>query len=135
MSDYTILRRDDAPDFTGDAPGAFLGYGRPLGAEQLALNVRVLAPHASHVPPGSDPAWGHSHRTIEEIYLVLEGEVRIKLGDDVETLRRYDAVRVAPQTIRALRNETDEEAAFAMISVRTEDPLAESVAHDGFWPS
>jgi len=31
MSDYTILRAADAPDFTGDAPGAFLGYGRPLG--------------------------------------------------------------------------------------------------------
>jgi hypothetical protein len=46
MSDYAIVRAAEAPDYTGDAPGAFLGYGRPLGAEQIAFNVRVLAPHA-----------------------------------------------------------------------------------------
>jgi mannose-6-phosphate isomerase-like protein (cupin superfamily) len=134
MSEYTILRRAEAPDYSGDAPGAFLGYGRPLGAEQVALNIRVLAPHETHRPPGFDPAWGHSHRTVEELYLVLEGELRIKLGDTVETLSRYDAVLVPPRTPRAVRNETDEEAVFAMISLRSEDPQAESVHHDGFWP-
>ena len=135
MSGYAILRREDAPDYTGDAPGAFLGYARPLGAEQLALNVRVLAPHTAHVPPGEDPGWGHSHRTIEEIYLVLDGEVRIKLGDDVETLRRHDAVRIPAGTVRAVRNDSDAEAAFAMVSVRVDDPRAESVQSDGFWPA
>jgi mannose-6-phosphate isomerase-like protein (cupin superfamily) len=135
MAAYTILRRADAPDYSGDAPGAFLGYGRTLGSEQLALNVKVLAPHESHRPPGFDPAWGHSHRTIEEIYLVLEGEVRVRLGDDVETLRRYDAVLIPPGTPRAVRNDTDEDAVFAMVSVRTEDPMAESVQHEGFWPA
>ena len=134
MSDYTILRSAEAPDFSGDAPGAFLGYGRPLGSEQLAVNVRVLAPHHAHVPPDGDPAWGHSHRTIEEIYLVLEGEIAVKLGDAVETLGRLDAVLIPAGTPRAVRNETDERAAFAMISVRVEEPLAESVPHEGFWP-
>jgi uncharacterized cupin superfamily protein len=135
MSDYTIMRRDEAPDYTGDAPGAFLGYARPLGAEQLALNVRVLAPHTSHVAPGGDPAWGHSHHTIEEIYFVLAGEITIKLDDDVEVLQERDAVLLPPSTVRAVKNETDEDAAFAMISVRTEDPMAESEPHDGFWES
>jgi mannose-6-phosphate isomerase-like protein (cupin superfamily) len=135
VSGYRILRRAEAPDYTGEAPGAFLGYGRPLGAEQIAVNLRVLAPHETHRPPGVDPDWGHSHRTIEEIYLVLEGEVRIKVGEDVETLSRYDAVLIPPGTPRSVRNETDTEAVFAMISVRTEDPLAESVQHEGFWPA
>ena len=135
MSDYTILRRADAPDFSGDAPGAFLGYGRPLGAEQLAVNVRVLEPRQRHVPPGADPDWGHSHRTIEEIYFVLEGEIAVKLGDAVETLGLHDAVLIPANTPRAARNETDEQAAFAMISVRVEDPMAESVPHEGFWPA
>ena len=135
MSDYSLIRREDAPDYTGDAPGAFLGYGRPLGAEQLAVNVRVLAPHTTHVAPGGDPAWGHSHRSIEEIYFVLEGEVQVKLGDTVETLHRHDAVRIPAATVRAVRNDGDEEAAFAMISVRVDDNRAESVPHEGFWPA
>jgi uncharacterized cupin superfamily protein len=135
MSDYTIMRAQEAPDYTGDAPGAFIGYARPMGAEQLALNVRVLAPHMPHAPPGTDPAWGHSHRTIEEIYFVLAGEITIKLGDDVTTLGPRDAVRIPAATPRAVRNETDEEAAFLMVSVRVEDNRAESVPQESFWPA
>jgi mannose-6-phosphate isomerase-like protein (cupin superfamily) len=135
VSDYTILRAVDAPDYTGDAPGAFLGYGRPLGAEQVAVNLRVLAPRTAHVPPGGDPTRGHSHRTIEEIYFVIAGEIAMKLGDDVTTLGPRDAVRVPPATPRAVRNDSDEEAAFLMVSVRVEDLRSESVGHEGFWPS
>jgi hypothetical protein len=32
-------------DFAGAAAGAFYGYGRALGAERLAVNIRALAPH------------------------------------------------------------------------------------------
>jgi uncharacterized cupin superfamily protein len=135
VSDYTILRAAEAPDFTGDAPGAFLGYGRALGAEQIAVNIRVLAPHTAHVPPGGDPTRGHSHRTIEEIYLVLDGELTVKLGEDVLPLSRWDAVRIPPATPRAVRNHSDDEAALLMVSVRVEDHAAESDAHEGFWPA
>ena len=134
MGGYTILRRGDAPDYTGEAPGAFVGYGRPLGAEQIALNVRVLEPHTVHAPPGVESSSGHSHATIEEIYLVLEGTVTAKLDDAVETLEPYDAVLVRPETVRALRNDGDERAVFAMVSVRVADPHAESSWHAGFWP-
>jgi uncharacterized cupin superfamily protein len=135
MSDYTLLRAADAPDFTGDAPGAFYGYGHGLGAEQVSVNIRVLAPHTAHVAPGGDPRRGHSHRTIEEIYLVLAGELTLKLGDDVVTLGPWDAVRIAPATPRAARNDTDVEAAMLMVSRRVDDHAAESQGHEGFWPS
>jgi mannose-6-phosphate isomerase-like protein (cupin superfamily) len=131
---YILLRAADAPDYTGDAPGAFIGYGRPMGSEQLAVNLRVLDPHTAHVPPGGDPARGHSHRTIEEIYLVLEGELTLKLGDDVLTLGPRDAVLIPPDTPRASRNDTDSRVAFLMISAKVEDIAAESVGHDVFWP-
>src|SRR4051794_37966907 len=134
MSDYKILRAGEAPDFTGDAPGAFIGYGRPMGAEQIALNLRVLAPHTVNLPPGTDPTTGHSHSTIEEIYLVIEGQVRIKLGDDVVELGPRDAVLIPPGTARQLRNDSDAEAAVVLVSVRIEDHAAESSWHEGFWP-
>jgi uncharacterized cupin superfamily protein len=135
VSEYTVLRAADAPDYTGDAPGAFLGYGRPLGAEQVAVNVRVLEPGMAHVPPGTDPARGHSHRTIEEIYFVLEGELQLKLGDDVLTLGARDAVLIPPATTRAVRNESAATAALLMISAAVPDIRAESVGHDDFWSS
>lgn len=135
MSDYSIVRASEAPDYTGDAPGAFLGYGRPGGAEQIAFNVRVLAPHTRHSPPGTDPSAGHSHRTIEELYFVIDGEIEIKLGEDLTTLRPRDAVRISPSTPRAFRNNSDRDAIVAMCSVRVEDPHAEAQWHEGFWPS
>jgi mannose-6-phosphate isomerase-like protein (cupin superfamily) len=134
MSEYTILRAHDAPDYTGDAPGAFLGYGRPMGAEQLALNVRILEPGTAHVPPGGDPTKGHSHATIEEIYFVLEGEITIKLGDEVHALGRWDAALIPPDTPRAVRNDAGERAAFALVSVKVIDHATESLPVESFWP-
>ena len=128
-----MMRAAEAPDYTGDAPGAFLGYARPMGSEQLGVNLRVLAPGTAHVPPGEDPGLGHSHRTIEELYFVVDGEVTVKLGGDVVALGPRDAVRIPAETPRAVRNDSDAEAAFLMISQRVEDIRAESVRHDAFW--
>jgi mannose-6-phosphate isomerase-like protein (cupin superfamily) len=135
MSAYTVMRAAEAPDYTGDAPGAFIGYGRPMGAEQVAFNVRVLEPGTTHMPPGGDPTGGHGHVTIEEIYFVLEGEITVKLGDDVFTLGPRDAVLIPSGTIRGVRNLGDVPAAFAMVSVRVEDAMAESNFVEGFWPT
>ena len=44
---------------------------------------------------------GHSHREQEEVYVVVGGSGRVKLGDEVLELRPWDAVRVAPSTVRA----------------------------------
>ena len=133
MSDYTVLRAADAPDYTGEHPGAFLGYARPMASEQLAVNVRVLEPGMAHMPPGGDPTRGHSHRTIEEIYFVLDGELTIKLGDDVLKLGPRDAVLTPAGTPRSTRNDSDSEVAFLMISTKVDDIRAESIGHEAFW--
>jgi mannose-6-phosphate isomerase-like protein (cupin superfamily) len=135
VSDYTIMRASEAPDYTQGDASPFLGYARPMGADQIALNVRVLAPGATHVPPGEDPAWGHSHNEIEEIYFVIEGEITVKAGDDVVTLGPRDAILIARGTPRAARNEGDAEAAMVMVSVKMEDPVGDSHRHEGFWPT
>jgi mannose-6-phosphate isomerase-like protein (cupin superfamily) len=134
MSEYTVMRAAEAPDYTGEAPGAFLGYARPMGSTQLGVNVRVLAPHTEHKPPGAPDGYGHSHRTIEELYFVLEGELNVKLGDEVLALGPRDAVLIGAQTPRAVRNDSDAEAAILMCSVKSADPRAESVTHERFWP-
>jgi len=134
MSEYSVMRGAEAPDYTGENPGAFLGYGRPMGSSQLALNIRVLEPGQPHIPPGGDPTWGHSHKTIEEIYLLLEGEGTMKVGDDGVTLGPRDAIRMAAGVPRATRNDGSVKAALVMVSVRPEAPRAESVVHEGFWP-
>ena len=78
---------------------------------------------------------GHSHNTIEEIYFVIDGEITLKLGEDVHTLGPRDAVLIQPATPRAVRNLTDAEAAFAMVSIKVADPMAESNPLEDVWPT
>src|SRR3954470_7159146 len=129
------MRASDAPDYTGGDASPFLGYGRPMGAEQIAFNVRVLAPGASNVPPGKDPAWGHSHNTIEEIYFVIDGELEVKAGDDVHTLGPRDAILIGRGTPRGARKQNVAEEALLMVSVKMDDPIGDSQRHEDFWPT
>src|SRR2546423_12813363 len=78
MADYTIIKREDADDVLGDYPGEMRMLTGPLGAEQVALTWRRMPQHT-----GGKGRHGHRHRNQEELYLVLEGELQFKLGDDV----------------------------------------------------
>ena len=136
MSDYTILRADEAPDYTeGKDPGhRFFGYGS-LGSGQVSVNVVVLEPGATHKVPGMPDDIGHNHDEIDEIYIVASGELTCKLGDDVVTLGPLDAVRIPPELKRGTRNTSHAPATVIMLSPKMDDPRAQSHFHEGFWPS
>jgi quercetin dioxygenase-like cupin family protein len=51
--------------------------------------------------PGARMPWGHRHRHQEELYVVVRGSGRAKLGDEVIDLATWDALRVAPAVIRS----------------------------------
>jgi uncharacterized cupin superfamily protein len=61
-----------------DARVRFLG--RDLGAEHTALNW-------SRMEPGSHAAPRHCHSAVEELFVVLEGDGTLQLGDDEHPLR------------------------------------------------
>jgi quercetin dioxygenase-like cupin family protein len=44
--------------------------------------------------------WGHTHKTQEEVFIVLEGSLRVKLENTVEELAPLDAIRVSKETMR-----------------------------------
>lgn len=65
-----------------------------LGAEQTGMNFLT-------VKPGQREAFAHRHRAAEEIYVVLAGNGRVKLDDDLVELAPLDAVRVSPGVARS----------------------------------
>jgi mannose-6-phosphate isomerase-like protein (cupin superfamily) len=84
---------DSAARF-GLAPDVEARFGRgPLGCERSGLSYQRLAP--SFRQP-----FGHRHALQEEIYVVVGGGGRVKIGDEIRELRQWDAVRCAPETIR-----------------------------------
>jgi hypothetical protein len=70
-------------------------HGKQLESEQLGVSYFRYAPDVR------SPI-GHSHRAQEEVYVIINGSGRIKLDNEIRELRRWDVVRIAPQTVRAL---------------------------------
>jgi uncharacterized cupin superfamily protein len=88
-------------DGLGDGPG-FRKIRRELGVQAFGVNAIVL-------PPGYESRI-HFHERQEELYIVLRGEIEMRLGDDRRLLGPGGLARVDAGTVRSLRNtsETDE---------------------------
>ena len=97
MSDYTIQNLKEIENSAGEyGPDLEARFGRRhLDSEHLGVTYFRYG-------PGFRAPMGHSHREQEEIYVVVNGGGRIKLNDEIVELRQWDAVRVAPATVRAL---------------------------------
>ena len=97
MSDYKIVNlkevEDQAPRF-GLSPDYEARFARvALDAELIGLTYQRLAPNYQ-VP------WGHTHKTQEEVFVVLGGSLKVKVGDEIKELRPWEAIRVSKETPR-----------------------------------
>ncbi|MEA2421845.1 MAG: hypothetical protein QOF55_944 [Thermoleophilaceae bacterium] len=85
--------KDSAAEFgIGDIQEARFGAG-DLDAADTGFGYQ-------RVHPGKRQGFAHRHEQAEEVYVVLSGSGRVKLGDDVVELGRLDALRVAPAVTR-----------------------------------
>jgi mannose-6-phosphate isomerase-like protein (cupin superfamily) len=96
---YTIFNLREAEDMAakhgfGEAQEARFPW-RELDAE--STGVALL-----RIKPGQRQPFAHRHDKAEEIYVVLSGAGRIKLGDDVFDLKEMDAIRISPWIVRSL---------------------------------
>jgi quinol monooxygenase YgiN/quercetin dioxygenase-like cupin family protein len=95
---YTIQQLTDTEDSAAKFGFGELGEAR-FATEDLAAEQTGVSHH--HLRPGKRQAFGHRHERAEEVYLVLSGSGRVKLGDEIEEVGPLDAIRVAPAVIRA----------------------------------
>ncbi|MFL5839557.1 MAG: cupin domain-containing protein [Thermoleophilaceae bacterium] len=65
------------------------------------LNSRDLGISHFRYAPGFRSENAHRHREQEEAYVVVAGHGRMLLNGEVIELRQWDAVRVAPEVVRA----------------------------------
>lgn len=97
MSDYTLLNLLDTDD---DA--AKHGMGDTLEAHfvRAHLDCERTGLSLQRIKAGQR-MFGHTHKTDEEVYVVLSGSGTALVGADHHELRPMDALRVAPATLRA----------------------------------
>jgi mannose-6-phosphate isomerase-like protein (cupin superfamily) len=129
VSGFTLANLLDVEDSAvkfGFSPALESRFARgALETEQVGLSHQRLA-------PGVRSPFGHHHGAQEEIYVILSGSGRAKLGDETVELRPLDALRVAPEVTRAFEAGPDglELLAFGPGTGGTQD--AEVVP--GWWP-
>lgn len=80
--------------------------GKQLEARNLGARLWRLAP--------GQTITRHRHKTQEELYVVLEGTGRIRVGDELLTLAPLSALRVGADTVRQVFNDTDADALWLM---------------------
>src|SRR4051795_10084029 len=130
MSGYTIRALEDVPDaFGGRYPGSMRFLTEPLGPTQVAITHRVMPPKS-----GGKGAYGHRHRTQEEIYFVISGTLQFKLEDEVVDVGADTAVRVAPGVVRSVWNEGPADARLIIVSMRIENAREDAELVQDCWP-
>lgn len=96
--DYTLRNLDEVED-----KAAAFGIGHIQEArmprDELAAQDTGLSFYRVH--PDQRIPFGHRHDSAEEVYVVIAGSGRFKLDDDLVDVRRLDAIRVAPDVVRA----------------------------------
>jgi quercetin dioxygenase-like cupin family protein len=129
-ADYAVVRAEQVEDaYAGsDVPGEFRSLTEALGADQVAVTLVRIPPHADF-----EQGSGHRHEGIEEIYLVTRGTLTMRFGEEVETVDAGSVARVAPHTVRSHRNEGEEPVELWAISRLVEGDGGEKV--ENFWPA
>jgi quercetin dioxygenase-like cupin family protein len=62
----------------------------------------------------------HRHVKEEELYVLLEGQGRIRVGDEAYELQPLDALIVEPRTVRQVFNDTEDEALWLVVGAPPE---------------
>jgi mannose-6-phosphate isomerase-like protein (cupin superfamily) len=85
--------KDLGSNFDGDPDLEFRAATTALELKRSGLTYQ-------RVPPGYRFPYGHTHRTQEEVYVVVHGSGRMKVDEAIIDLNEWDAVRVPPGTWR-----------------------------------
>jgi uncharacterized cupin superfamily protein len=95
---YTLTKLAEVED---SAPKFGLGENQEARFANRDLGVEYTGVSLHRLRAGKRSAFGHKHENAEEVYVVLAGSGRMKLDDEIIDLEAMDAVRVAPQVVRA----------------------------------
>jgi mannose-6-phosphate isomerase-like protein (cupin superfamily) len=83
-----------------------------LGAETLGARLWRIAP--------GQASTRHRHHLTAELYFLLEGSGRMRVGGELLTLEPHGAVLVEPETLRQLFNDTEADQLWLVVGAPAE---------------
>jgi mannose-6-phosphate isomerase-like protein (cupin superfamily) len=91
---------DLGSNFDGPSDLEFRAATAALGLQHSGLTYQ-------RVPPDYRFPYGHTHKSQEEVYVVVGGSGRMKVDDEIVDLKEWDAVRVPPGSWRGYEGGPD----------------------------
>ena len=127
MSGFAVVNLLEVEDVVGArAPGIEGRFGRKhLDSRDLGVS------HFRYAPNLRSPM-AHSHREQEEAYVVVSGSGRVLLDGELQDLRQWDVVRVAPEVVRAFEAGPDGLDIIAVGGPKPQD--SDGVMGTAAWP-
>ena len=83
------------------------------------LEAETLGARLWRLQPGQ-ASTRHRHVQQHELYVLLEGEGRVRVDDEVLTLRPLSALLVEPEHVRQLFNDSDADALWLVVGAPPE---------------
>ncbi len=83
----------------------------PLGLTGVEMSLNRL-------PPGGEIPFLHRHRENEELYIFIKGRGRFQVDGEVLEVGEGSVIRVAPDGVRAWRNDSEEDLYFIVIQAK-----------------
>ncbi|MGM9868482.1 MAG: cupin domain-containing protein [Sodaliphilus sp.] len=82
------------------------GWNHTEGKTFLADEIGMTGAQASiqKLAPGEDAPFLHSHKTHEELYVIISGSGEFQVDGHIDKVSEGSFIRVAPAGVRALRN-------------------------------
>jgi mannose-6-phosphate isomerase-like protein (cupin superfamily) len=79
------------------------GFGERWEARVARTDLGAAETGVTHfrLRPGKRSPFVHRHQRAEEIYVILRGSGRVKLGEELREVGELDAIRIAPELPRA----------------------------------
>jgi mannose-6-phosphate isomerase-like protein (cupin superfamily) len=125
---YTIknLREteDKAPGFGLAEIGEAHFPAGELGAESTGMAFYAMRPERRQ-------AFAHRHDEAEEVYVVVSGSGKMMLDGEIREVVALDAIRVAPEVVRAFEAGPD---GMELIAFGPRHEGDGELIREGFWP-
>ncbi len=99
--------------------------GQAVGTTGSEISFQTLV-------PGQDSGFLHTHKTHEELYIILKGEGEYQVDGKIFPVREGSVIRVAPNGKRALKNNGKENLTMLCIQYKADSfSEADSPMTDG----
>ena len=85
--------------------------GQTVGATGSELSFQTLV-------PGQDSGFLHTHKTHEELYIIIKGEGQYQVDGEIFPVREGTVIRVSPDGKRALKNNGKENMTMLCIQYK-----------------